>query len=423
MPDDTGKTASQRPAEETAAAAEASASGEVSGTTETAAHVQALEQALSGQPEPGRDSLMARLRAARGASGDDQGSVGAVGDGAGPDGGDSPASGADVRARALPISGAASVSPPPGGAAQTKAGGGGAVAAAAPAVLSSAAASALAGLAGRFKIVAARLARRFAERAAVFARYARRLAKFAWRGFWRGLRRRTNLRAFAQDYRTLQALVHRYIFDRELEQLFFIPTWRRTRLQRLSIASPHRGAGHAYRATPRLIFDWAMAQLPRNLKEYTFIDIGAGRGRVLLLASRYNFEKVRGVEFAAELHDDAEMNIAQFPRSRMKCRDVECWHMDALDLPIPDDKLVFYFFDPFSDAMLQRMMARIVDAYRARPRTIYLIFVDPPADPVMAQLVEESNIFSQVPFSRLKRLALRYLSPAPVRVYRSQGGK
>ena len=266
----------------------------------------------------------------------------------------------------------------------------------------------LAGLATRSKAGAARFRRSFAQ-----------ILRYGLRSFWRGLRRRTKLSAFAQDYRTLQALLHRYVFDRDIEQLFFVPTWRRVRLERLTIASPHGRAGHDYRATPRLIFDWAVSLLPPSLKEYTFFDIGAGRGRVLLLAARYNFEKVRGVEFAAELHDNAEMNIAQFPRSRMKCRDVECWHMDALDLEIPSDKLVFYFFDPFSDAMLQRMMSRIVAAYRAAPRSIYLVFVDPPSDEIMRQLVEESNIFTPLRFGRLKSLLIHYLSPAPVRVYKT----
>ena len=93
--------------------------------------------------------------------------------------------------------------------------------------------------------------------------------------------------------------------------------------------------------------------------------------------------------------------------------------MDALDLEIPDGKLVFYFFDPFSDAMLQRIMSKIVNAYRDQPRSIYLVFVDPPSDNIMHQLVEESNIFTKLPFGRFKRLALHYLSPAPVRVYKS----
>ena len=53
-----------------------------------------------------------------------------------------------------------------------------------------------------------------------------------------------------------------------------------------------------------------------RLSRLSFVDYGAGKGRVLLLASQHPFAAIGGIEFAEELHDDATMNIAQFPRSR-----------------------------------------------------------------------------------------------------------
>ncbi len=237
---------------------------------------------------------------------------------------------------------------------------------------------------------------------------------------WRGVRKRTNPRAFVQDYRRLLTLIHRYIFDREIEQLFFVPTARRIRLHQLTITSPNRGGGHDYWTIPRLLFDWIMDVLPADLRGFEFYDIGAGRGRLLLLASRYNFDKIRGCEFAAELHDDAEMNIAQFPRSLMKCRDVACYHQDALEMPLPEVPLVLFFVDPFSEAMLERMMSRIVASYQKAPRPVYLVFVAPPSRRIMRQLVEKTDIFVPLAFRRMKALMIRFFSPSQVRIYKSK---
>ena len=73
-----------------------------------------------------------------------------------------------------------------------------------------------------------------------------------------------------------------------------------------------------------------MAAIDYDFSRLTFVDYGAGKGRVLLLASEHPFAAVGGIEFAEELHDDAVMNIAQYPRSRMKCRNVECVLEDVI---------------------------------------------------------------------------------------------
>ncbi|MEM7191515.1 MAG: hypothetical protein AAF405_01385, partial [Pseudomonadota bacterium] len=135
------------------------------------------------------------------------------------------------------------------------------------------------------------------------------------------------VKAKHQDY--LQML-HERVFDASREQLFFAPTKAHVPLSSLTIASPNRALGHDYRPVPCKIFDWALAQIEDDFSSFTFVDYGAGKGRAMLLAAEHPFAAVAGVEFAAELHDDAEMNIAQYPRSMMRCRNVECVLTDAV---------------------------------------------------------------------------------------------
>src|SRR5438045_1688063 len=43
--------------------------------------------------------------------------------------------------------------------------------------------------------------------------------------------------------------------------------------------------------------------------QYTFIDVGSGKGRVLFVAAEYPFRKVMGVEFSNALHDAGVANF------------------------------------------------------------------------------------------------------------------
>ena len=211
------------------------------------------------------------------------------------------------------------------------------------------------------------------------------------------------------------SLAHRYGPDRTVEQLCFVPTAEHIPLSIVRVPHQLRRTGHDYRPTPRLVFKWAMDLLPGSVERHEFVDYGAGRGRVLLLASHFPFEKVTGAEIAEELANDCRLNIAQYPRSLMKCRDVECEHMSALRLPVPEGETVFYFNNPFDRSMLERVIAQIVRSYKQEPRTLYVICVDIDADDLFA----DTGVFERMPEPARQRLKIRAFSPYAIAVYRT----
>jgi len=218
-----------------------------------------------------------------------------------------------------------------------------------------------------------------------------------------------------QDYREFLHWLHARVLDPPKEQLFFSPTKEPLALSGLTIASPNRQHGHDYRPTPCQLFEWALAGVEYDLSKLTFVDYGAGKGRVMLLAAEHPFAAVAGVEFAEELHDNAEMNIAQYPRSRMRCRNVECVLADASQVGSPDGESVHYFFNPFSREIFAEVLNNIVVSYRNKPRRLYLILVDP----VAVDLVEKSGVFTRTELPMHERLKVQLLSPYDVAVYRS----
>ncbi|GBE44665.1 MAG TPA: hypothetical protein ENH05_02555 [Rhizobiales bacterium] len=231
----------------------------------------------------------------------------------------------------------------------------------------------------------------------------------------RWLRRRLHPSSLVRDYRRVLLLVHKLGPDRSVERLFFVRTSKHIPLAVVRIPHQLRRSGHDYRPTPRLVFKWAMEGVPEPVTRYAFVDYGAGRGRVLLMASHYPFEKITGAEIAAELYDDCLLNIAQYPRSLMKCRDVGCEHLSAMRLEEPDQEAVFYLNNPFNRVMLERVVGKITRSYKQNPRRFYVICIDINE----RALFEDTGIFHQVAIPWRQRLKLAAFSPYSIAIYRS----
>ncbi|HUW72654.1 MAG TPA: hypothetical protein VMW05_01250 [Methyloceanibacter sp.] len=229
------------------------------------------------------------------------------------------------------------------------------------------------------------------------------------------LKEHANAKQLKQDYRSFLHWLHERVLDPPKEQLFFNSTKDPVAISGLTIGYANREHGHDYRPTPCQLFEWTLAAVDYDFSKLTFVDYGAGKGRVLLLAAEHSFAAVAGVEFASELQDAAEMNIAQYPRSSMRCRTVECVLEDASQVGPPEGEAVHYFFNPFSREVFAEVLNNIVMSYRHKPRRMYLVLVDP----VATDLVDASGVFARVELPSHERLKTRLLSPYEVAIYRS----
>jgi hypothetical protein len=117
-----------------------------------------------------------------------------------------------------------------------------------------------------------------------------------------------------------------------------------------------------------------MKSLPRDLSDTTFIDIGSGKSRTLLLASHYPFRNVVGVEFARELVAVARRNIAGYRNPGQKCRALSVVEGDAAAYPFPDAPLVVYFYNPFSKDVFDLVLANLTASLRTRPRRCFVVY-------------------------------------------------
>ena len=114
-----------------------------------------------------------------------------------------------------------------------------------------------------------------------------------------------------------------------------------------------------YFASEPWLFEQIMQSIPADFSRFTFIDLGAGKGRALLMASDYPFQRIVGVEFMPDLYRAAQENIARYSSDRQQCRRIEAICMDARDFQFPLEPLVVYLFNPFSEPTFARVLENL----------------------------------------------------------------
>lgn len=144
----------------------------------------------------------------------------------------------------------------------------------------------------------------------------------------------------------------------------FVPLWK------LNIRSSNICFGTSYEATCEQELLDAFHCLNEDLHTFTFIDLGCGKGRTLLIASHSGFRQVIGVDFAEEL-----VNIARNNLRKTRLTNVVVMHMDVAQFRFPDSDMVIYLYNPFSDEVMSRVVASLQTA--ASNRRVYVIYKVP----------------------------------------------
>lgn len=131
--------------------------------------------------------------------------------------------------------------------------------------------------------------------------------------------------------------------------------------------------GPAHEPCNPLIFEELVRCLPENARDGAFLDFGAGKGRVLLLAAEHGFSRVIGVEHSRELCAVAKANVLALDHPG----EIEVHCADCADFEIPDDVSVGFFFNPFGPDVMAAALDRVCDSLDRAPRELWVIYVYP----------------------------------------------
>jgi SAM-dependent methyltransferase len=136
-------------------------------------------------------------------------------------------------------------------------------------------------------------------------------------------------------------------------------------------------AGSLYQPTEPAVFREMLSSLPINYRYFTFIDVGSGKGRTLLMASDYPFRRIIGIELLPELHRVAEENIRKYKSENQRSFAIEAQCIDARQFVFPDDPLVLYFFNPLPESGMRAVIANLERSLAGTPRDVYFVYHNP----------------------------------------------
>jgi hypothetical protein len=118
-------------------------------------------------------------------------------------------------------------------------------------------------------------------------------------------------------------------------------------------------------------------ELRVSYQDFIFLDVGSGKGRVLLVASEFPFRRIIGVEFLPELHSIAEKNIRAYRSTTQKCSAIESLCCDATAYRMPPGNMVIFLSNPFEHPIVSRLMINLKESLQNHPRQVYLIYHNP----------------------------------------------
>ena len=113
-----------------------------------------------------------------------------------------------------------------------------------------------------------------------------------------------------------------------------------------------------------------------NKKNLNFVDIGCGKGKVLLIASLFSFKKISGIDIDNKLLKICKKNIFIFQTITKKKIKINLTKINAQQYNYENDN-VFYFFNPFSYVLLNVILRAIKTNGK---KETYIIYCAPKTD-------------------------------------------
>jgi len=152
----------------------------------------------------------------------------------------------------------------------------------------------------------------------------------------------------------------------------FIPV----ELKDLTITNGDRKKASRYEAVSFYMLEKLLTAFKKISGLTSIIDLGCGKGRVLMVAPHFGFTNITGIDFAEELCLQAQMNMREKQREfpgiswRVVNESVENYEIGIRDS-------VFFLFNPFTEVVLKDFLEKLDASCRQFPRRIYFLYASP----------------------------------------------
>jgi len=121
---------------------------------------------------------------------------------------------------------------------------------------------------------------------------------------------------------------------------------------------------------------WRRSKPAGTIDQFTFVDIGAGMGRAVLLASEFPFRSVIGVELNPRLARIARKNVAHWKAAGLARAPVRVVCRDAVEFKIPPGPCVAFMFNPFGGPIMRRLLKTWSQTLARREDQLDILYVN-----------------------------------------------
>ena len=161
-------------------------------------------------------------------------------------------------------------------------------------------------------------------------------------------------------------------YDAKFDRAFRVKTQRRVDLTELEIQDFDICHGVHYQATSAALVRRILSRLNLDHSRFVFVDLGSGKGRVLLMAAQLPFKRVIGVEIAEELIQCARRNIDSF-LGELRAP-IELVHGNAADYSFPPEPTVLFMFNPFDETVMSRVIENLLAAADDSRKEVLVVY-------------------------------------------------
>jgi len=143
-----------------------------------------------------------------------------------------------------------------------------------------------------------------------------------------------------------------------------------------------------YAASQPSIIRAALQAIPA-VAEFSFVDLGCGKGRALLVATEFQFRAVVGVELSPGLAAIARENSRALRRRFPARKPIEIALHDAVTYTFPRGNLVVFLYNPFGAPVVDQVAANLEAHASSTGAKVFVVYYNP----VHGNRFDASNTF------------------------------
>ena len=150
-----------------------------------------------------------------------------------------------------------------------------------------------------------------------------------------------------------------------------------------------------YMPTPVALFRRIIGKSRIDPADFSFVDLGSGKGRVLLAAAEYPFRSILGIEADGSLHQLAMQNLAG-RLDGVAGSPMKILHADARTAELPKGNLFVFMYSPFRGPIFRQVASRLAEVGRESGRAVVIAYS---AD-WEAEELERTRVFTRIRMPR-----------------------